>query len=292
MPIPYVKFNDAKHEYTHSVTNKRYISCTTLIGSYADKFDGEYWSLYKGLQDYLGISDADKKIFSKMMMDYGVRWDNNDISLLYAICKMLKADMTIVKQNARRRLIAWDDKKEQSSKIGTHIHQKEEKKAYTSNVMTFKTGDVRTNKQYSFDLTQLLDGGYSELLLYLHEFEVAGQADKVKIETCEVKNEIIRYVDIDDWKTNEVIDKDNQFKRFKKPIGHIFDNKYWKYALQISMYAYMLERYGYVVRHLQFTHIDRVPGTTQELNRTPYEVPYLRSECISILKDYQQKYAA
>ena len=51
------------------------------------------------------------------------------------------------------------------------------------------------------------------------------------------------------------------------PLQHLDDCNYIHYCLQISIYAWMLEQEGYVVRDLRFTHINK-----------PYPVSYMKYE--------------
>ena len=286
--LEHISFNEEEHSYTNVKTKKRYISVTTLIKHYESGYDGKYWSIYKGYQDYLGISDADKKKFSKLMMDKGLDFKQPcDIDNLIRIIKKtgLK-DISKITPFAKKRLELWDINCQFKGERGTRFHKKEEFGAYQTGSMKFATGNVGTNYSYSFDLSQLMDGGYSELLVFLHKYGVAGQVDKAKFES--VGN--ITYVDIDDWKTNDKITTKNGFQKFKAPISHLEETKFNKYALQLSMYAYILECYGYTVRHLRFTHIV-LDEFENEVNRLYYTIPYLRDEVIAILEDYSSEFS-
>ena len=50
-----INFEEQSHTYTHSKTNEKYISVTTLIHNYVPEFDEAYWSLYKSVKDVLTI---------------------------------------------------------------------------------------------------------------------------------------------------------------------------------------------------------------------------------------------
>ncbi len=52
-----VFFNDETHTYYDKNTLQSYISVTTLIHSYSQEFDEEFWSAYKALEE---IMDGDK----------------------------------------------------------------------------------------------------------------------------------------------------------------------------------------------------------------------------------------
>lgn len=282
--MEHISFDEESHSYTNVKSKRRYISCTTLFGRYEEGYDGDYWALYKAYQDYLGIDDVDKKKFSGLMMRNGLDFKLPcDKSNLMTIIKRsgFKESWDVLTPFAIKRLDAWELNRDNKAARGTRYHKKAEDLAYKEGYMSFGSGATKTNYSYSLDLHQLQDGGYAELLVYLHEFCVAGQVDKAKFETIDG----ICYVDIDDWKTNDKITTDKGFKNYKAPISHLSCNKFNKYALQLSMYAYILECYGYVVRHLRFTHIV-LDENENEVQRLPYKIPYLRNECIAVLHDY------
>jgi len=54
----------------------------------------------------------------------------------------------------------------------------------------------------------------------------------------------------------------------KSPIGHLMDCNYIHYELQMSMYAWMLEQFGFTVRNIAFHHL----GERQDLEYRKFEV--------------------
>ena len=51
-----------------------------------------------------------------------------------------------------------------------------------------------------------------------------------------------------DWKRVRAINFDNSFRPMRPPLEHLPDSNYWMYALQLNLYAYILEsEYGYEV---------------------------------------------
>ena len=67
--------------------------------------------------------------------------------------------------------------------------------------------------------------------------------------------------------TNGEIKTTNIWDKMLDPLQHLDDCNYIHYCLQISIYAWMLEQEGYVVRDLRFTHINK-----------PYPVSYMKYE--------------
>lgn len=115
--------------------------------------------------------------------------------------------------------------------------------------------ETDVNKDYNDfvqDISKLPDRVYPELRLYLHEYELAGTADKIVIETIDD----VRYADIYDYKTNR---KELSKWGFKKqtmlpPLDFLQDSDYYHYEMQLNIYAYILEQYGYKVREIKIFH--------------------------------------
>ena len=67
------------------------------------------------------------------------------------------------------------------------------------------------------------------------------------------------------------------------PISHLEDCEMTHYTLQLSIYQYMLEFFGYlpgIRRIIHFPHPIEGLGTPSP---KPYELPYLRNEVIAML---------
>jgi len=277
----HISFNEEEHSYTNVVTKQRYTSVTTLIGRYESGFDGDYWSIYKGYQDYLGFEDDNNQAFKDMMKRNGIDYRNKSkANLIAVIRKSGLRDVDVLKPYATARLLAWEYSKDKACARGTAYHKEREDEAYKDGFMVFENKQYGTSYSYALDLAQLTDGAYAELLVYLHRAKLSGQADKVNVET--IKG--VRYVDIDDWKTNKKITFENSFDKYKAPISHLEETKYNKHALQLSMYGYILEQHGYTVRNIRFTHAI-LNEQNKEIHREYYSLPYLRRECELLIAD-------
>ncbi len=75
-----------------------------------------------------------------------------------------------------------------------------------------------------------------------------------------------------DWKTNRIFDKDSKFKLLS-PLNHLPNTRYWKYALQQSLYTKLLDEPVSKIEIVWF-HDD-----TWEV----IDIPYLEQEVDSIL---------
>ncbi len=68
------------------------------------------------------------------------------------------------------------------------------------------------------------------------------------------------------------------------PMDHIYETNYWKYAMKISTYANILEKEGFVVRNLGFTHVE-INENLEIIKQTKYKVPYKKFEVELALGD-------
>lgn len=78
-----------------------------------------------------------------------------------------------------------------------------------------------------------------------------------------------------DWKRSKELRLDCRFRSLKPPLEHLPDTNYWKYCLQLSLYAYMLEsEYDLDVRgcYLGQVHPDLPRGRCIEVPRLSAEV--------------------
>jgi len=80
---------------------------------------------------------------------------------------------------------------------------------------------------------------FSEVIVYSKDLRIAGTVDVLMMNKN--SNEYV----LIDWKTSKRIDKKsfNRKKGIKKESSNIDDCKYNHYALQLSMYRYILEKY-------------------------------------------------
>lgn len=276
-----VTFNEEKHEYTSLISEDKYISATTLIHKYSKPFNVKYWSLYKALESVDMFFKKNKKMYLvSKEYDY----------LINIIPSYI--DSTVLESAVNNILQDWKDKNENSKIKGTAYHNKRENQAIITgkghldgiaiNVLDYKsllnTLSLESLKNYNY-FDCLPDGYYSELLLFHHDYKIAGTSDVVIIETDEQGS---RWVTIDDFKTSRVINTENRYDNMLYPVNHLQDCNHVHYNLQTSLYAYMLECMGFKVKHTRITWID--DKNNQEV---PYIFEYKRKEVIDILKHFR-----
>ena len=146
---------------------------------------------------------------------------------------------------------------------------------------------------------KLTDGVYPEHLVYLKSAGLCGQSDLVEVINGEVH--------ITDYKTNKEI-KTEGFtnwegvsQKMTSPLSHLDDCNLMHYALQLSMYMYIILKHNpklkpgtLTLHHILFEESGRDkydnPITALDSNGdpivkdvVPYDVPYLKMEAIALI---------
>lgn len=288
-------FNEALHTYTNQKYNYEYISATTLIGLFKQPFNTDFWSLYNAGRRIMNISDEDKKKYSSKLAQNGLDFDKKDINNLNDVLfKVLGIESYNLLNKQQEELANWKITTDKANATGTEIHKGKEDDIIRRGIDLNHYGLIsnvgKTNQDILENLFLLEDGVYPELRLWHNGYKVAGTSDKVTIETIAGK----RFIDIDDYKTNKKIDTQSYYNEYKReytmmqyPVNNLQDCKFIHYSLQTSLYAYLLECFGFVVRNIKFTHLvlNEDKKIEQEID---YNVNYLRSDVVNILNCYQK----
>lgn len=147
----------------------------------------------------------------------------------------------------------WNQNRIRSADRGTLYHKTREDEAISEGYISCRTED---GVKYAIDL-DTLDGKYTELIIFDPYFKVAGTSDRVIVENKEVS--------IRDFKTTpEVSYKPKIFAKagsrgvvpkYKVPLSSLEETDINAYMLQLSCYAYMLERRGYKVGKLTIEQV-------------------------------------
>jgi hypothetical protein len=193
----------------------------------------------------------------------------------------------------------WKRKSDTSLETGSWFHSMKETEAYMKG-----SGLVR-GRMIPVIPTELMDGIkmappqalkegiYPEHLVYMESAALCGQGDIVTV--CN------GFVDVDDYKTSKVIEKkgwanfEGITKKMLKPIDNLDDCNFIHYALQLSLYMYMVLRHNpklkpgkLVIHHVVFDEgeegkfkernikLDK-DGNPVVLRIDSIEVPYLKS---------------
>lgn len=152
--------------------------------------------------------------------------------------------------------------------------------------------------KYSPD-QKLSDGVYPEHMVYLKSAGLCGQSDLVEVINGEVH--------ITDYKTNKEIKVEGYTnwegitQKMLPPVSHLDDCNLNHYALQLSLYMYIILKHNprlkfgtLTIHHIMFEEVDKDkfgnPITALDTNGDPlvkdimqYDLPYMKKEVISIM---------
>jgi hypothetical protein len=309
---------DNGHTYHTIIDGKKVfgISVTTIIAKYKPVFQNEFWSIYVAVKLQL---DMEKQEFSAFCTKNNFKFykynEEEQLRINYFLATLKDVQHKGKKINWDKILHykekikdEWEINKNTRGRIGTEFHEYKEKLAHKTGTdfidkekVTLSENAIYQSKniKVSSELSKLKDGYHTEVIVYNHTFIIenkeynlliTGQIDKLNIET--IYN--VRYVDLDDYKTNKKIDVSNKSK-MKHPISHLPDSKFIHYSLQLGLYGLLLEYHGFVVRNLYFTHHDLYEiGMIDKINYDDidkeniivYELKYYKYELEMMIKDY------
>ena len=190
-------------------------------------------------------------------------------------------------------LDAWDEENRKSCERGTKIHADLENSFYKKkkdiDISKFEIGGkfVCEKNRTSLDLE---NGIYPEYLISRisedGKLRIAGQIDLL----VKKGNKIV----IGDWKTNKKIETKSFFNsktkssvKMKFPLNNLDDVNYWHYTLQLSTYAWMIQKLNpeFEIEDLVLVHFDHSD------NMTVYHLPYLKDEVIRMLNHFKKESA-
>lgn len=212
--------------------------------------------------------------------------------------KWYKMDPEEIKQ-------AWKAEAKRATDLGTWYHNCREKdlcsletiERHDSSVPVFKPIE---NDGIKYSPNQKLqDGVYPEHMVYLKSAGLCGQSDLVEV--------VNGFVHITDYKTNKEIKTEGYTNweglttKMLSPVSHLDDCNLNHYALQLSLYMYMILKHNpklkpgsLCIHHVVFEEVDKDkfgnPITALDTNGDPvvqdvvvYNLEYLKSEVISLI---------
>ncbi|MEE0966192.1 MAG: PD-(D/E)XK nuclease family protein [Bacilli bacterium] len=277
-----IAFIEETHKY-FDVTNPdaKFTSVTTMIHEYTQPFDKEFWSAYKALEKLLpkDVWNVEKKSLLNSKKFDKVLLDLHSIS---------ENDFNREQQGI---LDEWDNENRKSCERGTKIHADLENSFYQKkkdiDISKFEIGGkFECRKDYSE--LDIENGVYPEYLISRvsedGKLRIAGQIDLL----VKKGNKII----IADWKTNKKIETKSFFNnktktsvKMKFPLNNLDDVNYWHYTLQLSTYAWMIQKLNpeFEIEDLVLVHFDHND------NMTVYHLPYLKAEVIKMLNHFKKE---
>lgn len=182
-----------------------------------------------------------------------------------------------VNKQKKRGVRYWLNEWKEAALHGTAVHQQIE--SFINGENLENGNDDRTTRKIQQGIewykrvstTWNEPNVHPEFVIYNEQHRLAGTIDLL----VEEGNTISLY----DWKTNKTIKKKGYDGEMgKEPVSHLDDCNFNKYALQLSLYAYMLELEGKEVKDLKIIHLT-------EDKAKEIEVPYLKQEVMDMLND-------
>ena len=201
----------------------------------------------------------------------------------------------------------WEKESTRATDLGTRYHNQRESELCnlttigrdgTNSVPVFSP--IENEEGIRIAPNQKLQPGvYPEHMVYLKSVGLCGQSDYVEV--------IKDVVNIIDYKTNKEIKKesykswDGSSKKMLAPVSHLDDCNFWHYALQLSMYMYIIIKHNPLFRpgkmtlqHVIFEEVNKdkhgypisavdsfgEPVVKEVIN---YDVPYLKHEVIALI---------
>lgn len=199
----------------------------------------------------------------------------------------------------------WDKENKRAIDLGSWYHDERESELVMCDTIQRSGIDLPIVKPIEQDGVKLspdqslMPGVYPEHLVYLKSASMCGQADRVEV--------VGNHVNIYDYKTNKEIKQEGFTNwqgitdKLKSPLNHLDNCNFNHYALQLSMYMYMIlkhnhslkpgimeihhilfekdgeDKYGYpIIKHSS-------DGNPIVKEVVPYTIPYLKKEVISII---------
>lgn len=169
----------------------------------------------------------------------------------------------------------WHQKRDESCYFGTKVHETAEdvlNNRPLRNVPKNAKEQIVFGKAKSFaqKFRDELDILGVEQIVFDHRLKIAGTIDLL------AKSKKDGSVLILDWKTNSELKRENAFEKCLSPIDHLDNCNYWHYALQLSLYQYLLIFGGYYPKNTKFkrmlihintvdTEVVQVPDLTSEI---------------------------
>jgi len=250
-------------------------------------------------------------LYSSLPGEESINWISVS-TLIHSLCPIFDAPVSAAKctKNSKSKwfkipvpeiLQAWENENKRSTDLGSWYHSVKENELliFGKNVIApiIKEGIKYAPKQ------TLESGIYPEHLMYLQSIGLCGQSDIVEIED--------NILTIRDHKTNKEIKKQaftssyTGEEKMLSPLSHLGNCNYNHYALQLSLYAYMILKHNpqFKLNKLQVEHVtfeeegvDKygypiaklVGGEPVVKGVEIIEVPYMKSEVL-VLIEYLKK---
>ena len=261
------KAEDHSYKSVNPEENINWISVTSLVGKFKEKFDAK------------GVSEKVSK--NKKSKWYGM--SPEDIQK------------------------AWTKESERAMSLGTWYHNERESDLLSLNTLEQEgitlnvINPIIDENGIKIAPIQKLDNGiYPEHFVYLKSAGLCGQSDRVDIINNVVN--IIDYKTNKEIKTEGFKNWEGITRKMLMPIAHLDDCNFSHYALQLSFYMYIIIKHNpklkpgnLNIHHIIFeeegTDMHGNPITKLDEHQNPivkdviiYDIPYLKQEVITLIK--------
>ena len=305
-----ILFNEAEHKY-YDANGHIYTSVTTLIGKYTNTFDTDFWAMYTALKErnFKIKPEPEKQKIYIGGVGYKVATLIKDSTYKHWYAEVLAKWAGLTAEACQRGNAVHNELEDsinlsKGDLLGTtnqliSSNIKGKKGIYTIHDLSQTKLEEKYPQVYQ-RLSGYIERGFSifaEKKVHLQEYLLAGMIDVPLL-----KGE---YFCILDWKTNKnelrktagyykkqriggvLVKTDNWVEtgeRFKYPLDMLEASKFNIYALQLSLYAYILEQWGYklVEGGLEIIHFPI--GKEPQL----LKIPYLKEEVQLMLNHHKQ----
>ncbi len=185
----------------------------------------------------------------------------------------------------------WEYKNKIACRKGTTCHEYAQSLWSGGTVELYSLNDTEEYKNiinkiikqafnFEEDFGDKLEHLYDEYVIGSEEYDIASAIDHLFI------NKLTGGLVLVDYKTNSDIHKNERYaKNMKVPLNHLKDTTLNHYAIQLSIYKYLVEKYT----TLEFEEIFIVWFSELNDNYEIIEVPYLKDEVIKILESRRVK---
>lgn len=201
---------------------------------------------------------------------------------------------------------AWDGENKRALSLGSWYHDQREQELIACDTLQRNGIDlnvIRPIEQDGIKLApdqSLVSGIYPEHMVYLKSAQLCGQADRVEV--------VNGHVNIYDYKTNKEIKTkgytnwEGKVNKLSGPLSHIDDCNLMHYALQLSIYMYIILKHNHSLKpgkleihHIKFEIEDEdhngypivatdAAGDPLVKEVIPYDLPYMKKEVNNIIK--------
>lgn len=178
-------------------------------------------------------------------------------------------------------LAKWNKAGKDATDFGTKIHKCMEGYVKHNPLLIDTDWKAATKIGYNMLLDEIDDNEIeSEKLLFNHEYKIAGQSDIVFTNNHEIYN-------IADFKTNKKIEFYSKYNEYMLyPLNHLQHCNYNEYALQLSLYAFMLMNMLPTETHIGRMFLLHFNKETNIWTKIP--IPYMKHEIMVLLKYWKQ----